>query len=370
MIAPLNVRGCSLVAIVASLACSGSGETLIDGAVDAVPPDTAVDAGCDASWRREVLATGDVSVQNSIAIDASGGIHIARYDRATATIVYTTNVSGTWSSETVATLTDPGLPDPAIVVDSEAHVDVAYLDRRGRDVWFASRTASTWTHEPVETNTPGGSSLDMVVGRDGVMRVAYSRTQAGGVALAIRPSMTWDVTTVDGAAASGDVAVLDNPPGKTTVAYRRFSPPAAMIASDASGAFSPIPLPFDGAFANLGRAPNDDVLLAYTREPSGELGYSLYAGGTWTHYPTGVVADYVHDVATLRDGSFAVLYRATAGRELRLGTVRGGQLTSEPIDAVGDAGLSAAIATHGAEIHIAYRREGAQPELVHAWTCR
>ena len=87
MIAPLNVRGCSLVAIVASLACSGSGETLIDGAVDAVPPDTAVDAGCDASWRREVLATGDVSVQNSLAIDASGGIHIARYDRATATTV-------------------------------------------------------------------------------------------------------------------------------------------------------------------------------------------------------------------------------------------------------------------------------------------
>jgi len=143
-----------------------------------------------------------------------------------------------------------------------------------------------------------------------------------------------------------------------------------MVASDASGAFSPVPLPFDGAFANLGQAPDDELLLAYTREPSGELGYSLYSVGAWTHYPTGVVADYVHGVATLADGSFAVLYRATAGRELRLGTVRGGQLTSESIDTVGDAGLSAAIATRGAEIHVAYRREGAQPELVHAWTCR
>lgn len=370
MTAPLNLHRCSLLALVASLACSGSGETLIDGAVDTAPPDTAVDAGCDASWRREVLATGDVSVQNAITIDASGGIHIARYDRGTATIVYTTNVSGTWSSETVATLTDPGLPDPAIVVDSVGHVDVAHLDRRGRDVWFATRATPTWMSTPIETNTPGATSLDMVVGRDGVVRVAYDRTITAGVRLAIRASTTWQVTTVDGTDVIGDVAVIDSPPGKTTVAYRRLSPPAVMVASDASGAFSPIPLPFDGAFANLGRAPNDDVLLAYTREPSGELGYSLYTGGTWTHYPTGVVADYVHDVATLQDDSFAVLYRATADRELRLGTVRGGQLTSEPIDAVGDAGLSAGIATHGAEIHIAYRREGAQPELIHAWTCR
>jgi len=157
MIAPLIVHRCSLVALVASLACSGSGETLIDGAVDTAPPDTVVDAGCDASWRREVLATGDVSVQNAITIDASGGIHIARYDRGTVTIVYTTNASGAWSSETVATLTDPGLPDPAIVVDSVGHVDVAHLDRRGRDVWFATRT-STWMSTPIETNTPGATS--------------------------------------------------------------------------------------------------------------------------------------------------------------------------------------------------------------------
>ena len=79
MIAPLIVHRCSHLAIVASLACSGTGETLIDGAVDTANPDTAVDA--DASWRYEVLATGDVSYQNAIAIDPGGNIHVARYDR-------------------------------------------------------------------------------------------------------------------------------------------------------------------------------------------------------------------------------------------------------------------------------------------------
>lgn len=369
MIAPLIVHRCSHLAIVASLACSGTGETLIDGAVDTANPDTAVDAGCDASWRREVLATGDVSYQNAIAIDPGGNIHVARYDRGTATIVYTTNASGAWTSETVATLTSPTFPDPAIAIDAEGRAVIAYLDRGGRDVWFVVRSDPAWTREPIETDTSGAQSLDMLVGGDGLPRVVYNRIQVGGARVASRVSTTWSLTTVATTDSAGDVAIVDTTPGRTLVAHDRFPLSGIVVSTDASGVFTSTVLASNGgAFTNLARAPNGDVFLAY--EGSGQLRYAVLSAGAWTSYPDAAVIDYVHDVATLADGSFAVLYRATAGRELRLGTVRGGQLTSESIDTVGDAGLSAAIATRGAEIHVAYRREGAQPELVHAWTCR
>lgn len=91
---------------------SGSNYTITGTASDASSGVQSVEVSTDGgnTWNQAVLPSwvietadgpGDVGWYSSIDIDASGKTHISHQDNTNYTLQYTTNVSGTWQTETV-----------------------------------------------------------------------------------------------------------------------------------------------------------------------------------------------------------------------------------------------------------------------------
>lgn len=83
------------------------------------------------SWRVDVLdALGSVGMENSIALDQQGHVHIAHFEWSGARLKYTTNKNGAWETNVLVD-TDVAQDRIAIAVDSLGRVHIIYSSLSG-----------------------------------------------------------------------------------------------------------------------------------------------------------------------------------------------------------------------------------------------
>src|SRR5687767_1458283 len=121
-------------------------------------------------WHPEVAdarpGVGDVS---SLGLDAAGHAHIAYRDVANNVLRYTTNASGTWSSELVASGVE--VPGVSVAVDGNGKVHVAYQDFRSDETRYATNASGSWV--TTRLDGPAGLSCSIALDANGRVHVSY-----------------------------------------------------------------------------------------------------------------------------------------------------------------------------------------------------
>ena len=131
-------------------------------------------------WRLETLSAGRWP---AIAADASGELHVCWAGVAGTGISYLRVGPG----RTPETVDADGQSQCSLAVDTNGVVHVAYTSRGG--LRHAKREADAWTSATVDAQgLPGGRRFDgpaIALSPTGVPRIAYRRTVAGTVSLAV-----------------------------------------------------------------------------------------------------------------------------------------------------------------------------------------
>jgi hypothetical protein len=148
---------------------------VIDAGLDA--PVAELDGGACApgTWRTEAIdTTGDVGSASSLAIDATGRLHVAYVDSTNGHLRYALrDVAGTWTTSTVDASGDVSSSlDLALDADGDPHV--AYFDQTSDDLDHATREGTGgWSIETVESTGDVGLWPSIAIDEEGTAHVSY-----------------------------------------------------------------------------------------------------------------------------------------------------------------------------------------------------
>ncbi len=203
----LNCGTCS-----GALSCGGSGVAGVCG--------TPAASCVSGSWSLQTVdSAGDVGRRSDIAVEANGRIHIVYYDVDNHRLKHASrDTGGAWRLETVEqAINFEDFAETAIAVDASGGVHVAYQRRPltgGEDLRYAYRSPTTGWSTP-ETVEPGGRTgfgNDLLVDGSGGVHLSYHRGQSDQILYRYRPPAgQWQAAETVGQG-YGETA-LDREPG-------------------------------------------------------------------------------------------------------------------------------------------------------------
>lgn len=157
-----------------------------------------------------VYGIGDVGRASSIAVDATGGAHVAFSDDTNADLLYAHHPAGQpWST----TVVDPSASlvwGTATRVDATGRVHVLYSvrDANTLEIRYATRAggaggAGAWQRSLVASRSTNlSTNVALALDAAGALHAAYYDGQTNSIAYAVKPpGAAWSITT---AAAAGD----------------------------------------------------------------------------------------------------------------------------------------------------------------------
>lgn len=154
------------------------------------------------SWVTETVDPGAGAFDSpTIALDGSNKVHISWCDETNEALKYSTNISGSWLTETV----DTSAAGRSLALDGSDKVHVSYA--KGGDVLYATNASGSWIAETVDT-----SGVDSSIALDSSDNVHIIYTRDDGLMYATNTSGSWVTEAVDtnGARSSISLDSLDN----------------------------------------------------------------------------------------------------------------------------------------------------------------
>jgi hypothetical protein len=245
--------------------------------------------GTNASgaWVFTELERSDMSgYWNAIALDADGNAHVAGYTTSALAVrndvQYLTNESGAWVMDDVSgdAIDDGQTPDQIeIAIDDGGAAHVCWQLDGTDDLVYATNESGAWASETVDSTGATGLECDIAVGADGVVHISYRDDTLDDLRYAEGNAGSWTKTTVDAAGISAYTSLALDADGHAHIAYQRAGLRHATNESGAwrteavdatGGAHSGIAVDGDGGVHVSFARGDDDLGYACLAPPTGD----------------------------------------------------------------------------------------------------
>ena len=231
----------------------------------------------------------------SIAIDSSSHAHISYFNTLAGSLLYATNISGSWAVEEV-TIGGYASGNTSICIDPNNNVNIAFYDRANRQLKYAKKESGSWLIDIVDTNGSVGYYNSIAADTNGHIHIAYNEDN-DNLKYATNVSGTWAVETVD---SNGDVGTFNSitldSANHVHISYLDFKDFDSDLkyATNLSGnwVISEVDTVGDvGKSSSIGVDSNDDVHIAYADRSNKDLKYANNTSGNWVTEPVDIIED-------------------------------------------------------------------------------
>jgi len=110
---------------------------------------------------------------SSLALDASGKVHIGYAGPDSYSLKYATNASGTWATVKVDSDSLWGT-STSLALDAAGKVHISYLDGDDFDLKYATNASGTWTTKAVDSAGDVGEGTSLALDAPGKVHISYS----------------------------------------------------------------------------------------------------------------------------------------------------------------------------------------------------
>ena len=170
------------------------------------------------AWTTELIAEADWN-RTAIAIDSADHVHIAYSNDGN--LMVTTNATGSWISTTIGY----GF-SPSLAIDSQDHLHISFS--AGSNLKYASNASGAWAISTVAAGVAADRNHAIALDRENHAHISYYDDRLGDLMYANDVSGAWTTVTVDSegyVGRSNAIAVDGN--GKVHISYRDdgISPP-------------------------------------------------------------------------------------------------------------------------------------------------
>ncbi|MFV1981065.1 MAG: T9SS type A sorting domain-containing protein [Rhodothermia bacterium] len=154
----------------------------------------------DQGWVNEpIRSPGHDGWDNSIVVDASGGIHTSSVDPSGTGVEYARRMTSSWEVEAVGSGAVNYGFGTSLALDPDGVPHIAYFDDGNMDLMLASRTGA-WSITAVDTDGDVGRFASLRIDANGTKHIAYFRDVGNGSGLiehAESDGSNWIFGTVD-----------------------------------------------------------------------------------------------------------------------------------------------------------------------------
>ena len=233
----------------------------------------------------------------SIAIDSSRHAHISYFNTLTGSLLYATNVSGSWAVEEVAT---GGYEwgHTSICIDPNNNVNIVFYDKTNSQLKYAKKESGSWLIDIVDSNGSVGYYNSIAADTNGHIHIAYNEDiYNDNLKYATNVSGSWVTVIVDG---NGDVGTYNSialdSENHVHISYMDFNNFDADLkyATNLSGNWVVSDVDtggYVGQFSSIAVNSNHDVHIAYADRSTKALKYANNTSGNWVTEPVDIIGD-------------------------------------------------------------------------------
>jgi hypothetical protein len=330
-----------------------------------------------SSWFSTALDSGSVFWCNSIAVDSKNKIHISYYDVTNDDLKYATNVSGSWTYETLSTR---GGRYNFIAIDSNDKVHISYRDWNNYLVKYVTNASGSWVTTTVASSETGHSfwgDTDIAIDLNNDVHIAYMdwNGSQGFVKYAMKNSDgSWTTTTIDSAGTQIDpawveISIAVDSNNKVHISYQNLNlkyatnAPVSGLSCTTSGSWNICTVDSgDTGYDNqIAIDSNDKVHISYTYNTGKDLKYATNASGNWvtTTIDSGGDVGWMSSIAIDSNDKVHISYLDYTNKKQKYTTNAGGSwatitlLDSSEDTTYGCGGSGVAIDSNN-NVHISY----------------
>ena len=239
-----------------------------------------------------------------MALDSNGNAHAVYCEDGAAGVVYLTNASGVWESQT---LSNTSSYDGAIATDAAGHVHIAYYDVAAGTLHYVTDISGAMTDEIVAGGGAVESGLMVQIRLDdaGHVHLVFLNFTESKIYYATNASGGWTSQVV--AAIFGRfISFARNKAGTVYVAYWDNSDENIYLAENSGGAFVSEAIANNGFVTFTDLEIDDAGKLHMLVRESAALLYGVNSGGSWIFTPIdqGETVGFFGDMEQAPDGSW------------------------------------------------------------------
>ncbi len=276
-------------------------------------------------WEKELIHGGGESRSVTLVLDSEGKAHIGfeEYTPFDSVINYSTNQSGTWITEGVASrICDTfceHVNSPSLALDTEGSAHLSYGDVNLPPLGWAGLTYATnesgdWLKEGVDYSFGNARFTSLALDAEGKAHISYYDYNNDDLKYATNESGSWVKETVD---TTGDVGQYTS------------------LALDAAG------------------KPH----ISYYDTTNGDLKYTTNTSGVWETETADINGDVGQYTSLILDsgGKAYISYYDASNGDLKYATNKSGDWVVETVDSEGDVGQYTSLALDSCgRSHISY----------------
>jgi hypothetical protein len=240
-----------------------------------------------------------IGVNASFIVDSKRNVHISSYDADAADLLYSTNISTPWQTETIDCFGDTG-ERTSLAIDKLGNLHVIYRGSNGSTgdptvLKYATNSSGVWIIEKVDSNSRFITDTALALDSNGNAHVGYNGGKLSGstfVRYATNTSGSWNVEEIyllGGEVIQGLSIALDSKNnahislGANNLTTKNF----VKHADRESGSWN-IETVYDGGYVSI----NDTVI----RIDSQDNIHIAHSNGEWLRHATNVTGSWVNSI--------------------------------------------------------------------------
>ncbi|MEM7802645.1 MAG: Calx-beta domain-containing protein, partial [Chloroflexota bacterium] len=145
----------------------------------------------------EIGIGGEPDVGLTLAIDETGGLHVATVDQTANQLIYWENAGGGWTLSRVNLTGQPGI-DLALDLDRWGQPHFSYFDSDQQHLGYGRRISGTWQIETVDQTSGVGLFSALRVTKENRPLITYFDWTNGDLMVATRVNGDWQIETAAG----------------------------------------------------------------------------------------------------------------------------------------------------------------------------